>query len=162
VTSNILSAKRMVFEAQGVAAGMTPTRCRDMCFPHRQHRVPALRHEDGSSAEIAVVGNEACSASPCSWAAKAPREPRGGAERGLPAQSVRAEKWNSGTTAHCGNLLLRYTQALITQMAQTAVCNRHHAVDQQLAVDESGLAAESRLFRIRTIEPVRVLASRLA
>ena len=30
------------------------------------------------------------------------------------------------------HLLLRYTQALITQMAQTAVCNRHHSVDQQL------------------------------
>lgn len=30
------------------------------------------------------------------------------------------------------NLLLRYTQALLTQMAQTAVCNRHHSVDQQL------------------------------
>jgi CRP-like cAMP-binding protein len=30
------------------------------------------------------------------------------------------------------HLLLRYTQALITQMAQTAVCNRHHAIDQQL------------------------------
>lgn len=30
------------------------------------------------------------------------------------------------------NLLLRYTQALMTQMAQTAVCNRHHSVDQQL------------------------------
>jgi CRP-like cAMP-binding protein len=30
------------------------------------------------------------------------------------------------------NLLLRYTQALITQMAQTAVCNRHHSLDQQL------------------------------
>jgi hypothetical protein len=30
------------------------------------------------------------------------------------------------------HLLLRYTQALITQMAQTAVCNRHHSLDQQL------------------------------
>ena len=30
------------------------------------------------------------------------------------------------------HLLLRYTQALLTQMAQTAVCNRHHSVDQQL------------------------------
>ena len=30
------------------------------------------------------------------------------------------------------HLLLRYTQSLITQMAQTAVCNRHHSVDQQL------------------------------
>jgi CRP-like cAMP-binding protein len=34
-----------------------------------------------------------------------------------------------GPTMH---LLLRYTQALITQMAQTAVCNRHHSIDQQL------------------------------
>jgi CRP-like cAMP-binding protein len=33
---------------------------------------------------------------------------------------------------HCLHLLLRYTQALITQMAQTAVCNRHHSLDQQL------------------------------
>jgi hypothetical protein len=34
--------------------------------------------------------------------------------------------------APCKNLLLRYTQALLTQMAQTAVCNRHHSLDQQL------------------------------
>ena len=37
-----------------------------------------------------------------------------------------------GTNAPVLHLLLRYTQALITQMAQTAVCNRHHSLDQQL------------------------------
>jgi CRP-like cAMP-binding protein len=42
---------------------------------------------------------------------------------------LKAEFGRFGPTMH---LLLRYTQALITQMAQTAVCNRHHSVDQQL------------------------------
>ena len=44
-------------------------------------------------------------------------------------RSLKAEFSNSGPVMH---LLLRYTQALITQMAQTAVCNRHHSLDQQL------------------------------
>jgi CRP-like cAMP-binding protein len=47
----------------------------------------------------------------------------------LPAQVIRAEFHRSLPVKH---LLLRYTQALITQMAQTAVCNRYHSVDQQL------------------------------
>ncbi|HZO03651.1 MAG TPA: helix-turn-helix domain-containing protein, partial [Burkholderiales bacterium] len=42
---------------------------------------------------------------------------------------LRREFESGGALQH---LLLRYTQALITQMTQTAVCNRHHAVDQQL------------------------------
>src|SRR5258705_7662190 len=45
------------------------------------------------------------------------------------AQLLKNEFGRYGTLMH---LLLRYTQALITQMAQTAVCNRHHSVDQQL------------------------------
>jgi CRP-like cAMP-binding protein len=44
-------------------------------------------------------------------------------------QDLKAEFNRSGAVMH---LLLRYTQALITQMAQTAVCNRHHSLDQQL------------------------------
>ena len=44
----------------------------------------------------------------------------------------RPEERNSSAAGRCSTLLLRYTQALITQMAQTAVCNRHHAVEQQL------------------------------
>jgi CRP-like cAMP-binding protein len=47
----------------------------------------------------------------------------------LTAQAIKAEFNRSAPVLH---LLLRYTQALITQMAQTAVCNRHHSLDQQL------------------------------
>jgi CRP-like cAMP-binding protein len=47
----------------------------------------------------------------------------------LKAQLLKNEFARCGPTMH---LLLRYTQALITQMSQTAVCNRHHSVDQQL------------------------------
>jgi CRP-like cAMP-binding protein len=47
----------------------------------------------------------------------------------LAAQLLKDEFARAGPVLH---LLLRYTQALITQMAQTAVCNRHHTLDQQL------------------------------
>jgi CRP-like cAMP-binding protein len=47
----------------------------------------------------------------------------------LRGQAVKDEFELAGPVMH---LLLRYTQALITQMAQTAVCNRHHSLDQQL------------------------------
>jgi CRP-like cAMP-binding protein len=47
----------------------------------------------------------------------------------LRASTLKEEFGNSSPVLH---LLLRYTQALITQMAQTAVCNRHHTLDQQL------------------------------
>jgi CRP-like cAMP-binding protein len=47
----------------------------------------------------------------------------------LKAQVIKDEFNGSGPVMH---LMLRYTQALITQMAQTAVCNRHHTLDQQL------------------------------
>ena len=47
----------------------------------------------------------------------------------LSSQMMKEEFNRSGPVMH---LMLRYTQALITQMAQTAVCNRHHSLDQQL------------------------------
>jgi CRP-like cAMP-binding protein len=47
----------------------------------------------------------------------------------LKAQTMKEEFNRAGPVLH---LLLRYTQALITQMSQTAVCNRHHSLDQQL------------------------------
>jgi len=47
----------------------------------------------------------------------------------LPAQRLKDESGRNGEFLH---LMLRYSQALITQMAQTAVCNRHHSIDQQL------------------------------
>jgi CRP-like cAMP-binding protein len=89
--------------------------------------------EDGDSAEIAVVGNEGIVGLPLfmggdSTSSRAVVQSAGAGFR-LKAQTMRQEVHRAGTVLQ---LLLRYTQALITQMAQTAVCNRHHTVDQQL------------------------------
>ena len=89
--------------------------------------------EDGASAEIAVVGNEGVVGISLfmggeSTPSRAVVQSAGEGWR-LRASAVKAEFERTGPVMH---LLLRYTQALITQMAQTAVCNRHHALDQQL------------------------------
>ena len=89
--------------------------------------------EDGASAEIAVVGNEGILGISLfmggeSTPSRAVVQSAGEGYR-LKAQLLKNEFNLSGSMLH---LLLRYTQALITQMAQTAVCNRHHSVDQQL------------------------------
>ena len=88
--------------------------------------------ENGSSAEIAVVGNEGVVGISLfmggeSTPSRAVVQSAGVAYR-LPATTIK-EEFNRAPVLH---LLLRYTQALITQMAQTAVCNRHHSLDQQL------------------------------
>ena len=89
--------------------------------------------EDGASAEIAVVGNEGIvGISLFMGGGSTPsRAVVQSAGKGLRLQAVhmKAEFDRAGPVLH---LLLRYTQALITQMAQTAVCNRHHSLDQQL------------------------------
>jgi CRP-like cAMP-binding protein len=89
--------------------------------------------EDGSSAEIAVVGNEGVVGMALfmggeTTPSRAVVQSAGEAYR-LRAGVLKAEFSRGGELQH---LLLRYTQALITQMAQTAVCNRHHSVEQQL------------------------------
>ncbi len=89
--------------------------------------------EDGSSAEIAVVGREglvgiALFMGGDTTPSRAVVQSAGKGYR-LRAQAIQDEFNRSGPIMH---LLLRYTQALITQMAQTAVCNRHHSLDQQL------------------------------
>ena len=89
--------------------------------------------EDGASAEIAVVGNEGILGISLfmggnTTPSRAIVQSAGHAFR-LAANLLKNEFERHGPTMH---LLLRYTQALITQMAQTAVCNRHHSVDQQL------------------------------
>ena len=89
--------------------------------------------EDGASAEIAVVGNEGMLGISLfmggeTTPSRAVVQSEGHAFR-LKAELLKNEFGRFGPTMH---LLLRYTQALITQMAQTAVCNRHHSVDQQL------------------------------
>jgi CRP-like cAMP-binding protein len=88
---------------------------------------------DGTSAQIAVVGNEGLigvslfmggEATP----SQAVVQSAGYAYR-LSGNLLKEEFTRAGPMQH---LLLRYTQALLTQMAQTAVCNRHHSLDQQL------------------------------
>src|SRR5690349_13130019 len=89
--------------------------------------------KDGASAEIAVVGNEGLVGISLfmggeTTPSRAVVQSAGRAYR-LRAKVLKAEFEFGGPLQH---LLLRYTQALITQMAQTAVCNRHHSIEQQL------------------------------
>jgi len=89
--------------------------------------------EDGASAEIAVVGREGLIGISLfmggeTTPSRAVVHSAGHAYR-LAAKHLRAEFGRAGSMQQ---LLLRYTQSLIMQMAQTAVCNRHHSVDQQL------------------------------
>ncbi len=88
---------------------------------------------DGASAEIAVVGKEgilgvALFMGGETMPNRAVVQSAGHAYR-LKGQLLKQEFNRAGELQH---LLLRYTQALLTQMAQTAVCNRHHSLDQQL------------------------------
>lgn len=89
--------------------------------------------ENGASAEIAVVGNEGILGVPIllggdSTPSRAVVQSAGYGYR-MKALLLKNEFNQAGRLQR---LLLRYTQALITQMAQTAVCNRHHSVEQQL------------------------------
>lgn len=88
--------------------------------------------ENGASAEIAIVGNEGivCIALFMGGESTPSRAVVQSAGRGyrLQAQLMKDEFERAGSVLR---LLLRYTQALITQMAQTAVCNLHHSLDQQ-------------------------------
>ncbi|MES2547399.1 MAG: Crp/Fnr family transcriptional regulator [Pseudomonadota bacterium] len=89
--------------------------------------------ENGASAEIAIVGNEGILGISLfmggeTTPSRAVVQSAGFGYR-LKANLLKAEFNRAGPVQR---LLLRYTQALITQMAQTAVCNRHHTVEQQL------------------------------
>jgi CRP-like cAMP-binding protein len=89
--------------------------------------------EDGASAEIAVVGHEGMVGVALFMGGettpnRAIVQSAGHAYR-LKGALLKEEFNRSGALHH---LLLRYTQALLTQMAQTAVCNRHHSLHQQL------------------------------
>jgi CRP-like cAMP-binding protein len=89
--------------------------------------------ENGASAEIAIVGNEGMIGIALFMGGETTPN------RAVVQSSGRAYRLDAGVLKEEFNragavqrLLLRYTQALITQMAQTAVCNRHHSIDQQL------------------------------
>lgn len=88
--------------------------------------------ENGSSAEIAIVGNEGVVGISIfmggdSTSSRAVVQSAGEGYR-IKSSILKDEFNRAGPVMH---LLLRYTQALITQMSQTAVCNRHHTLDQQ-------------------------------
>ena len=88
---------------------------------------------DGASAEIAVVGNDGVIGISLfmggeTTPSRAVVQSAGHAFR-LDGELLKSEFIRAGALQQ---LLLRYTQALLTQMAQTAVCNRHHSLDQQL------------------------------
>ena len=89
--------------------------------------------EDGSSAEIAIVGNEGIVGISLFMGGETTPSraivQSGGQAYRVPGKYLKEEFFRAGPLQR---LLLRYTQALITQMSQTAVCNRHHTVDQQL------------------------------
>nr|WP_288453443.1 Crp/Fnr family transcriptional regulator [uncultured Pseudomonas sp.] len=89
--------------------------------------------ENGACGEIAVVGNEGLVGISLFMGGESPPSravvQSGGYAYRLPAPRLKEEFNRHGELLV---LMLRYTQALITQMSQTAVCNRHHSIDQQL------------------------------
>jgi CRP-like cAMP-binding protein len=89
--------------------------------------------ENGASAEIAVVGNEGVVGVALFMGGETTPNravvQSGGVAYRLKGHRLKEEFAQSGALQH---LFLRYTQSLLTQMAQTAVCNRHHTVEQQL------------------------------
>ena len=89
--------------------------------------------ESGASAEISVVGKEGVVGVSSFMGGNSTPSRAGVQSAGvgfrLSARVIKEEFEHAGPVMH---MLLRYTQALITQMAQTAVCNRHHSLDQQL------------------------------
>ena len=89
--------------------------------------------EDGASAEIAVVGHEGVLGTALFMGGLSTPN-RAVVQSGGYAYRISAAKFKEEFALHTEmmTLLLLYTQALITQMTQTAVCNRHHCVDQQL------------------------------
>src|SRR5579859_1679923 len=89
--------------------------------------------KDGASAEIAVVGNDGAVGVALFMGGETTTNraivQSAGSAYQMTGARLKEEFERHGELLH---ILLRYTQALITQMAQTAVCNRHHSVDQQL------------------------------
>jgi CRP-like cAMP-binding protein len=89
--------------------------------------------ENGAPADVSVVGNEGLVGISLFFGSETTTSrgivQSGGSAYRLTSRKLMQESARHGEILH---ILLRYTQSLVTQMAQTAVCNRHHSVDQQL------------------------------
>jgi CRP-like cAMP-binding protein len=103
-----------------------------VCFPTTSIVSMLYMMKNGESAEIAVVGSEGLIGIPLllggnSTSSRAVVQNAGPAYR-LPAETIKVEELEAPVL----QLLLRYTQALMSQMVQTAACNKHHSLEQQL------------------------------
>ncbi len=129
----VRSELKLVPLALGEVLYESGTRQRRVYFPSTAIVSLLYMMADGASAEIAVVGNEGIIGVSLfmggeTTTSRAVVQSAGHAYQ-LSSKILKEEFTRGGVMQH---LLLRYTQALLTQMAQTAVCNRHHSLDQQL------------------------------
>lgn len=129
----VRSELKLVPLALGDVLYESGTRQRRVYFPSTAIVSLLYMMADGASAEIAVVGNEGIIGVSLfmggeTTTSRAVVQSAGHAYQ-LSSKILKEEFTRGGAMQH---LLLRYTQALLTQMAQTAVCNRHHSLDQQL------------------------------
>jgi CRP-like cAMP-binding protein len=127
--------RSMMFTALPLGAVLyeSGTQMRDCYFPVSGLVSLLYTLEDGGTAEIAVVGNDGCVGVAIllgggTTPSRAVVQIAGHAYR-VNSEAVLAEFRRGGPTEH---VLLRYIQSLMTQMSQTAECNRHHTVEQQL------------------------------
>nr|VFJ57190.1 MAG: cAMP-binding domain of CRP or a regulatory subunit of cAMP-dependent protein kinases [Candidatus Kentron sp. DK] len=131
--AHLLPDLELVLLPLGASVGEPGLPMRDCYFPTDVIISLLYVMEDGASAEIAVVGNEGIVGVSLfmggeTTISRAVVQSAGHAYR-LDGRLLKNEFLHAGPLQH---LLLRYTQSLLTQMAQTAVCNRHHSLDQQL------------------------------
>jgi CRP-like cAMP-binding protein len=131
--ARLLADLRLVHMPLGMVVGESGEAVRHMYFPTTSIVSLLYVMQNGASAEIAVVGNEgAVGVSLFMGGETTPSRSvvtSAGYAYRLTGDRLKQEFSRHGEMLH---VLLRYTQALITQMAQTAVCNRHHSLDQQL------------------------------
>jgi CRP-like cAMP-binding protein len=131
--ARIVPALELVTMPLGEALYESGAQMRHVYFPTTAIVSLLYVMEDGSSAEIAVVGYEGIVGVSLfmggeTTPSRAVVQSAGHGYR-MRGQLLKDEFYRAGPMQR---LLLRYTQALLTQMAQTAVCNRHHSLDQQL------------------------------
>ncbi len=124
---------RLINLAAGCVLYESGSPVRQIYFPTDSIVALLYALENGASAEIALVGNDGAIGISMfmggeSTTTRAVVQSAGSAYR-LTSTRLNREFERHGELMQ---ILLRYTQSLITQMAQTAVCNRHHSVDQQL------------------------------
>ena len=129
----ILPALETVYMSLGQAIYEYGSKLNRVYFPTTAIISLTYETENGESAQIAVVGNEGVVGISLFMGGESTPSravvTSAGHGFALAAGPLKAEFDRSGSVMH---LLLRYTQALITQMAQTAACNRHHTVNEQL------------------------------